>query len=117
VEEKIKQAFEIADYMSVLSNQKNILKEEFKQNLLYYQNGGSFTLSREFISFLKLLLDLGQIENVILVDDNSVPINIVNLKDFFDRCLSAYTEAVNEYYTRYTQLVKNRKIESLVDIS
>lgn len=116
MEEKIKQAFETAEYMAVLSSQKNILKEEFNQSLIYYQNGGSFTISKEFLSFVKLLLDSNQQENVVLIDDNNIPISIENLKDFFDNVLSKYIESVNEYYTKYNLLVKNRKLESIIDI-
>lgn len=116
MEEKIKKAFEIAGYMTVLSNQKNILKEEFKQNLFFYFNGGNFLLTKDFLSFVNLLLSRNQIENVVLIDQNDIPINVDNLKDFFDNALSAYTEAANEYYNKYNLLIKNRKLENLVDI-
>lgn len=114
---QIKKAFETAEYMAVLSSQKNILKEEFSQNLCYYCNGGSFTLSKELITFVKLLLDANQLENVVLIDNNNIPVNIVNLKDFFEEILSLHIQATNLYYTKYNLLIKNRKVESLVDIN
>lgn len=117
MDEQLKRAFEIADHMSVVSSQKNILKEEFAQTLCYYCNGGSFTLSKELITFVKLLLDVNQLENVVLVDDNNIPINIENLKDFFEEILSLYTQATNLYYTKYNLLIKNRKLESLIDVN
>lgn len=107
----------MADYMSVLSSQKNILKEEFAQDLCYYHNGGSFTLSKELITFVKLLLDSDQLENVVLIDNNNIPVNIENLKEFFEELLSKYTQATNLYYTKYNLLIKNRKVESLIDIN
>lgn len=117
MDEQIKRAFEAADFMSVLSSQKNILKEEFSQSLCYYHNGGSFTLSKELITFVKLLLDANQLDNVVLIDNNNIPINVVNLKDFFDEILSLHIQAINLYYTQYNLLIKNRKVESLVDIN
>lgn len=116
MEEQLKRAFEIADYMSVLSSQKNILKEEYAQNLCYYHNGGSFTLTKDLITFVKLLLDSNQLENVVLIDNNNIPVNIENLKDFFEKILSLHTQAANLYYTKYNLLIKNRKVESLIDI-
>lgn len=116
MDERVQKAFDNANYMATLVSQKNILKEELAQNLLYYENGGTFTASKELINFVKTLLDVGYLENVVLVDDNSTPINIENLKIFFDKIISVYFESVNEYYTKHNSLIKQRKIESLVDL-
>lgn len=116
MDERIQQAFDSANYMATLVSQKNILKEELAQNLLYYENGGTFTASKELINFTKTLLDIGYLKNVIVVDDNNMPINVKDLKEFFDKIISAYFEAVNEYYNKHNALIKQRKIESLVDL-
>ncbi len=116
MDERVQKAFDSANYMATLVSQKNILKEELAQNLLHYENGGTFTVSKELINFVKTLLDVGYLENVVIVDDNSTPINIENLKEFFDKALSVYFEATNEYYNKHNALIKQRKIESLVDL-
>jgi hypothetical protein len=113
----IQKAFETAEYMAVLHRQKQILKEEFAQNLLYYENGGSFTVTKELINFVKTLIDLGHTVDVVLVDDNNTPISISNLQTFFENIVSAYFEAVNSYYTKHNLLIKNRKVESLVNLN
>lgn len=116
MDERVQKAFDSANYMATLVSQKNILKEELAQNLLHYENGGTFTASKELINFVKTLLDVGYLENVVVVDDNATPINIENLKSFFDKVISVYFEAVNEYYNKHNALIKQRKIESLVDL-
>ena len=116
MEEKIRKAFEFANFMATLNSQKRILKEEYQQKLVFYENGGTFTASKEFINFLKVLLDLGHVQNVVVIDDNNTPILISDLKVFFDNILSCYYEAVNEYYTKYNLLTKKRTIENLVDL-
>lgn len=116
MDERVQKAFDNADYMATLVSQKNILKEEFAQNLLYYENGGTFTASKELINFTKTLLDIGYLEDVVLVDDNNSPINVENLKTFFDKIVSVYFESVNEYFNKHNALIKQRKIESLVDL-
>ena len=116
MDERVQKAFDSANYMATLVSQKNILKEELAQNLLHYENGGTFTASKELINFVKTLLDVGYLENVVVVDDNATPINIENLKLFFDKVISVYFEAVNEYYNKHNALIKQRKIESLVDL-
>lgn len=116
MDEKVKKAFETAELMAVLASQKNILREEFKQSLVHYQNGGSFTLTKDFLNFVKLLLDSNQLEDVVLIDDNDIPVVVSDLKAFFEKILSQYTESVNEYYTKYNLLIKTRKVESIIDI-
>jgi hypothetical protein len=116
VDERVQKAFDNANYMATLVSQKNILNEELAQSLLYYENGGTFTASKELINFTKTLLDIGYLENVVLVDDNNTPINIEDLKVFFDKIISTYFEAVNEFYNKHNALIKQRKIESLIDL-
>ena len=116
MDEKVQKAFDNANYMATLVSQKNILNEELAQNLLYYENGGTFTASKELINFTKTLLDIGYAENVVLVDDNNTPVNIEILQTFFDKIVSVYFESVNEFYNKHNALIKQRKIESLVDL-
>jgi hypothetical protein len=110
----VQKAFDVANYMTTLSNQKQILKEEFLQNLIHYHNGGTFTVTRDLINFVKTLIDVGHTEDMVLVDDNGTPINIENLKNFFDTILVIYQSATNEYYTKYSQLKNSRNVETLV---
>lgn len=116
MDERVQKAFDNANYMATLVSQKNILNEELSQNLLHYESGGTFTASKELINFVKTLLDIGYLENVVVVDDNNTPINVEDLKTFFDKVVSVYFEAVNEFFNKYNALIKQRKIESLVDL-
>ena len=110
----IEKAFEISNYMATLASQKQIYKEEFYQNLIHYQNGGSFSVTRELINFVKTLIDLGHETNTVLIDNNDIPIEIENLTGFMEQIISVYYGAVNEYYSKYTQLKTSRTVESLV---
>lgn len=110
----VQKAFDVANYMTTLSNQKQILKEEFQQNLIHYQNGGTFTVTRDLINFVKTLIDLGYNEDIVLVDDNHTPISIAELKTFLEVLLEIYQSSINEYYTKYSQLKNSRTVEALV---
>lgn len=110
----VQKAFDVANYMTTLSNQKQILKEEFSQNLIHYQNGGTFTVTRDLINFVKTLIDLGYEEDIVLVDDNHTPISISSLKPFLEVLLEIYQSSISEYYTKYSQLKNSRKVEALV---
>ena len=111
---QLQKALEIADYMSTFSAQKQIIKEEYKQNLIYFYNGGTFTVTKELITFVKTIKDLQNTKEVVLVDDNDLPIDIKNIEDFLESILSKYFFAVNEYYTKYTNLKASRTVEGLI---
>ena len=110
----VQKAFDVANYMTTLSNQKQILKEEFSQNIIHYKNGGTFTVTRDLINFVKTLLDLGHEEDIVLIDDNHTPISIDHLKPFLEVLLEIYQSSISEYYTKYSQLKNSRKVEALV---
>jgi hypothetical protein len=113
---KLEKAYEIANYMATLAAQKHILKEEFKQSLIFYANGGTFTASRELINFVNTLVNLGNDTAAVLIDDNEFPIDVQDLDKFLQNTLATYHSAVNQYYTRYSQLRKSRTVESIMQL-
>jgi hypothetical protein len=115
MEEIIKKAFEHANYIAVLANQKQIITEEFNQKLIYYHNGGSFSITKEFLNFLNLLVSKELTDDVVLIDDNSTPILIEDLNQFFSTVFSIYFESTNEFYTKHSQLISQRSVEKIID--
>jgi hypothetical protein len=115
VDEKIKRAFEIAEFASTFSAQKQILKEEYIQNLNYYYNGGIFFITKELITFVKTLKDISTEKSTVLVDQNHTPIEILDINEFLENLLSKYYFATNEYFTRFQNLKTSRTIESVLE--
>lgn len=113
---KIQKAFEVANYMSTLATQKQVLKEEYYQNLIHYYNGGTFKATRELINFIETLLSRGHDTDVVLMDDNDLPIEVSDLKLFSEDILSKYFEAINRFYHRYSNLKKSKSIERMIDL-
>ena len=111
--EIVKRAFDLANYAAAFSNQKHILKEEFNQALIHFENGGTFTISKELICFVKVLTDLPN-KTVVIVDDNQTPIEIEDVDKFLETILSKYTFAVNGYYTKYSAIKSARSVESIL---
>lgn len=114
MDEKLEKALEFSNYMVTLNNQKRIIKEQLYENLIYYFNGGQFTIDQVLINFCRNLLDLGQTETILL-DDNDTPIKIENLSDFTDEVLDVYWKAMNQYYNDYEKLRKNRSVKGLIE--
>ena len=115
MDERLEKAFQTANYMASLSNLRKVALEEFKQNLIYYFQGSTFTVTRELIVFVHTLTELGNTESVIL-DDNNIPLNVTNLKGFLDNILNVYGLATNSYLTKYTEIKSKRRVEGLVEL-
>ncbi len=79
MDERIEKAFQTANYMATLTNLRKVAIEELNQNLIYYFQGATFTIDRSLISFVKILIDSGQ-NDFVLLDDNSIPVKIEDLR-------------------------------------
>jgi hypothetical protein len=112
---KLTKALEFANYRTTLNVQHNALKAKVQTLLNYSINGGTFNISQELISFVKLLLDR-EYSDAVLLDVYNNPIKIDDLNDFLDEILSRYFEAVNEYHTEYQKLRKARKVHKLIEL-
>lgn len=115
MDERLERALEFGNYMIALENQKRILKEKYKEQLIYYHNKGQFTITTNFITFLQTLINLKQTETI-LIDDNEEPVSIEDLKKFFVETLSVYFQATNDYHTEYAKLSLTRSVKSIVEL-
>ena len=115
MDERLEKAFQTANYMASLSNLRRVALEEYKQNLIYYFQGSTFTVTRELIVFVHTLTELGNTESIIL-DDNNIPLNVVNLKEFLNSVLNVYGLATNTYLAKYGEIKSKRRVEGLVEL-
>lgn len=115
MDERLEKAFQTANFMATLSNQRRIILEEFNQKLIFYINGSTFTVTTGLITFVSTLLGTGLTQSVIL-DDNSIPVYIEDLNHFYESILSIYKEATNEYLSKYSELKTKRRIGDIVSL-
>lgn len=115
MDEKLEKAIQTANYMATLTNQRKLALEEFNQSLIYYFGGASFTVTRELISFVKALVDTGN-EFGIVLDDNSIPVKIDDIKEFYNNLFAVYSEASLLYLNKYNEIKKKRRVQDLVSL-
>lgn len=115
MDERLSKALDFSNYMVTLNNQRRALKEKFSASCVFYQNGGTFTVTKELINFTKVMIDTGNDEDVVLIDDNDIPVEIDNLNSFLEQITSIYFTAANEYYTEYQKIKKNRTVEGMTE--
>jgi hypothetical protein len=113
MDDKLTDALNFSNYMITLDNQKRLLKEQYNNDIVYYHNGGQFTLTHSLISFCITMLLTDQLSSV-LIDDNSTPIQIDHLQKFANDILSVYTKAGNRYLTEFAKLKNNRTVEGII---
>jgi hypothetical protein len=116
MDERIEKAFEVANYMATLSNQRRIILEEYNQKLVYYINGATFQVTSELISFTKTMLDVGYTSDVAFVDSNNFPVIVDDVQTFLDNITSIYFEATSEYANKYAKIKSKRKIAEIIDL-
>ena len=112
---KLSKALEFSNYRVSLNIQHNNMKARVQTLLNYSINGGTFKITHDLISFVKLLLDR-DMDSAVLLDVYNNPIQIENLEDFLEELISRYFEATNEYYADYSKLKKSRKVHKLIDL-
>ena len=111
---RLEKALEFANYMATLNNQKSLLQQKFLENTIHYYNGGTFKIDQQLISFC-FALSSSQ-TTVVLIDDNSIPIQISDIKDFYNQIVEIYTSASNDFFNDYEKIKKNRDIKGLLDL-
>lgn len=115
MDERLEKALDFSNFMVTLNNQKRFLTESYEQDIIHYTNGCQFTVNKELICFCKIML-LQEQDSIVLIDDNSRPLEIENLEEFYNTIMSKYFEASNTYLVEYTKLTKTRSIEKMVEL-
>ena len=116
MDERIEKAFETANYMATLSNQRRIILEEFNQQLIYYINGAVFKIDSNLITYIKTILDLGHSTDIVFVDSNNSPVQIQDVQEFFNAVTEQYFLALNTYSNKYTEIKKQRRVQGLIEL-
>lgn len=115
MDERLEKALEFSNYMVTLNNQKRVLKEQYQEHIVYYFNGGQFTITKELVTFVNMLVEKGNDTDLVLIDDNETPINIQDVEQFLLDTLDVYFNAANQYYADYKQILEKRSVEKLVE--
>lgn len=116
MDEQIEKAFEVANYLATLSNQRRIILEEFKQRVIFYINGATFIINPTLINYTKTVLDLGHTADVPFIDSNDLPVIINDVNEFFNNINEIYFTSLNEYSAKYAEISSKRNVQDIVSI-
>lgn len=113
MDERLSKALEFSNFRISLFNKKESIRLKMNSMLTYAINGGIFKAKIETINFLKLLIDEGK-DQVVLIDLNGNPVEITNIKELYNELLSRYFQATNFYYVEYDKIRKARTVKTLM---
>jgi len=112
MDEKLAKALEASKLLDIINQQKNLLQQQYQSDLIHYESGCQFTSSKELISFCQSLVSLEQ-DQIVLTDDNGIPILVDDLPRFTNNLVKTYAEASNKYFTEYNKIKKQRSVEGI----
>jgi len=114
MDERLEKALDFSNYMLTLNNQKRLLAEKYQESLIHFYDGSQFTITRELITFVSVMVSADQ-DEVVITDDNNIPCMVEDLEKFYSEIINKYTIASNDYHSLYLKLKTNRSVEKLVD--
>ena len=55
-------------------------------------------------------------ESAIIIDNNNIPMEVANLKDFLDKAVTLYKTESEKYYAKHSNIKKQRIISNLTNL-
>ena len=114
MDERLEKALDFSNYMLTLNNQKRLLAEKYQESLIHFYDGSQFTITRELITFVSVMVSADQ-DQLVITDDNNIPCMVEDLEKFYSEIINKYTIASNDNHSLYLKLKTNRSVEKLVD--
>jgi len=115
MDEKLEKALKFSNYVATFENQKRILFENYKQNLVLYKNGGKFSVTEQRINYLQTLC-IQNHKDCVITDDNNLPVRFDNTEELLKEMLEISQEAILRYESAYNDLKNKRSIDKLVGL-
>ena len=106
-----------ADRRALYTNQVEHAKERFRALNVLAWDGHIFELTPHFVTYVLLQFMSNQQDGspVILLDKNDEPVLIEDMHEFVDQMQERHTEALNEYYDKYTKLRLAQDNQELIE--
>jgi hypothetical protein len=112
----LERALDFSNYQHTLAIQRKTLKEKMSAKLVCGFSGGIFTVTRELLVFVQMLIDQKRTSGVIVLDNNENPILIDDLEKFRDELFDKYFTVTLEYHQHYENIKKSRSVEKLLNV-
>lgn len=115
-DEKLESLLAASNYRAAFLNHQEHLKLQFLTSIKTFWEGHTFTCNSQLIEQVEAYLQDGHIW-AILIDDNTLPIKIVDLLAFRDHLCGIYQDAITTYWFKYEKLKAARTTKQVIEAS
>lgn len=116
MDERLKNAIKVANYMTTFNTHRDILKQEYIDSCTYHEDGHRITIDRELINFLTTLISMEHSRDIVILDDFENPFMVGDVLQFRNKIFDIYVESTNKYYHDYVKLKTNRSLEKILGL-
>jgi len=114
MDKRLEQALDFSNFRMILATRQENLKTLMNNKLMLTYEGGLFKVDKELIAFLFMIV-MGGGKDLIVIDENDIPIKIEDPEDFVEKAASQYEKALTQYYNSYQKLSEAREIRKVID--
>ena len=114
MDDRLERALDFSNFRLTLHNQKQSAKQRAENMLQVQYSNSLFKADQTLINFVKTMKDEGYTPFVVN-DVHNNPVQIEDSELFFEKLISAYASAMNEYIISHEKLKKARNIKRLVE--
>jgi hypothetical protein len=114
MDERLEKALAFSQYRKTIENRKVALQRRFTTMLQVPHANGMFMADQLTLTFVSTLV-ADEYTEAVLIDSNSIPIEVIDLAELLAALYSAYFAATNEYSTEIKKLSKARNVKKAMD--
>ena len=115
-DEKLKSLLAASNYRAAFLNRQEHLQLQFLTNLKTFWKGHTFKCDPQLITLIHLHLLEDRLW-AIIIDDNTLPVIIRDLKEFSDHVFGVYHDALTTYWNEYEKLKTARTTKQVIEAS
>jgi len=117
-DEKLKSLLAASNYRAAFLNRQEHLQLQFLTSLKTFWKGHTFKCDPQLITLINLHLEgQGRQQWAIIIDDNTLPVIIRDLKEFRDHVFGVYNDALTTYWNEYEKLKTARTTKEVIEAS
>jgi hypothetical protein len=114
MDKRLEKALDFSNFRMILATRQENLKLLMNNKLMLTYGGGLFKIDKEVISFIVALM-IRKEKKFIFIDRNDIPIEITNLKEFYEEAIEKYRKALQQYHQSYKKLSEVREMRKVID--
>ena len=103
IPQELQSLLERSNRVSIVLNQRLLLRTEFEQNIRYSFDGGTFVVTEGFHAYVQFIEQ--ENDEYVFLDENHIPILVPDVSEFLEEISELRTQALFQYYQAYKEKI------------